>query len=55
MKRAKPDHVKKLTALFEQYPDGLNMRQIQTELQTSPHNAQAALDVYLTTVYEVAA
>lgn len=44
MKRAKPDHVKKLTALFEQYPDGLNMRQIQTELQTSPHNTQAALD-----------
>lgn len=44
MKRAKPDHVKKLTALFEQYPDGLNMRQIQTALQTSAVNAQAALD-----------
>ena len=44
MKRAKPDHVKKLIELFEQYPDGLNMRQIQTELQTSPVNAQAALD-----------
>lgn len=43
-KRAKPEHLQKLTALFEQYPDGLNMRQIQTELQTSPHNAQAALD-----------
>lgn len=43
-KRAKPDHVKKLIELFEQYPDGLNMRQIQTELQTSPVNAQAALD-----------
>lgn len=43
-KRAKPEHLQKLTALFEQYPDGLNMRQIQTELQTSPVNAQAALD-----------
>lgn len=43
-KRAKPEHLQKLTSLFEQYPDGLNMRQIQTELQTSAVNAQAALD-----------
>lgn len=42
-KKAKREHLQKLTALFEQY-DSLNMRQIQTELQTSPHNAQAALD-----------
>lgn len=44
MKRAKPDHVKKLIELFEQYPDGLNMKQVLTELQTSVVNAEAALN-----------
>ena len=42
-KRAKPEHLQKLTALFEQYPDGLNMKQVLTELQTSVVNAEAAL------------
>lgn len=43
-KRAKPEHLQKLTALFEQYPDGLNMKQVLTELQTSVVNAEAALN-----------